>query len=252
IVVCSYGLYLFLIEPLSNQTRLRRDLASGSVAPWLDNKQWAGKRMTHTRAGKVVFLWLFVVNWWGAIWFFATDRGEKLWVESLPVILLCGLFLLIGMMMLWSAIRNSISWVRFGTTSLVIDTLPGRPGEVFKGRVEIGFKPDSRVQTKLQLTGFLRHWTQHMSAEGKRRINDRHDEAPFYEFNKRIKSVQIETNGRDFTIPVSLDVPADARSSGACGDDCEVVWKLVIQTRSPDGSSFDADFEVPVFGKTGA
>ncbi len=251
IVVCSYCLYVLLIEPRGNQTRLRREQASGSTMPWMENKQWAGKRMTHTRAGKVLFLWLFVVNWWGAICFFVTDRGAEIWEQSLPVKLLCGLFLIIGVVMFLSAVRNSISWVKFGTISLVIDTLPGRPGEVFKGHVEIGFKPEARARTKLQLTGFVRHWTQHMSTEGNRRINDRYDEAPFHECDKRIKSAQIETNGRDFLIPVSLDIPADARSSGACGDDCEVVWKLVVQTRSPDGNSFDADFEVPVFGRTG-
>ncbi len=250
LLICTYCLYALLIEPGSNKNRLKRQLASGNTMPWLENKQWASRQMSHTRAGKVLFLWLFVVNWWGAIWFFATDRGDQFWEQSLPVMLLCGLFLLIGVVMLWSAIRNSISWIKFGTSNLVIDTLPGRPGEVFKGRVEIGFKPESRAVTKLQFAGFVRHWTQHMSAEGRRRINDRRDEAPFHECDVRIKAAQIEISGRGFSIPVNLDIPADARSSGACGDDCEVVWKLAVETKAPDGSSFDADFEVPVFGKT--
>ncbi len=247
VLVCLYGLYVLLVEPHKNRTRLRRELGAGSNARWLENSQWANKRMTHTRAGKVLFLWLFVANWWGAIWFFATDRGAQIWEQSLPVKLLCLVIVLIAVVMLWSAIRNSISWAKFGTTTMWIDTLPGRPGQIFRGYLQIGFKPDPRTPTKLRLTGFVRHWTQRIAAEDSRRINDSHDEVPFHESETRIKAAQVKATGRWFRIPVNLEIPADARSSGACGDDCEVIWKLVIQTRSPDGSSFDADFEIPVF-----
>lgn len=247
LLICLYGLYILVVEPLSNRNRLRREIASDAAMPWLENSQWASKRMTHTRAGKVLFLWLFVANWWGAIWFFATDRGKQLWEQSLPVKLLCMIIVLIGVVMLWSAIRNTISWVKFGTTALLIETLPGRPGQVFTGDIELGFRPQSKTPTKLHLTGFVRHWTQRIEAEGHRRINDTHDEAPFHESDKRIKAAEIKAAGHCFWVPVRLDIPAGTHSSGACGDDCEVVWKLIIQTRSPDGGSFDAEFEIPVF-----
>lgn len=249
LLVCLYGLYVLLLEPSSNRRRLIRELGAGNTMPWLENQQWANKRMTHTRAGKVLFLWLFVANWWGAIWFIATDRGAQIQEQSLPVQLLCLFIFLIGVVMFWSAIRNSINWAKFGTTAMFIDTLPGRPGRVFKGYIEIGFKPEPRTPTKLHLTGFVRRWTQRIATEGNRRINDSHDEAPFHESEKRIKAADIKATGRCFRIPVNLDIPADARSSGACGDDCEIIWKLAVQTRSPKGSSFDAGFEIPVFEK---
>ncbi|MEO9875616.1 MAG: hypothetical protein ABJM26_17710 [Anderseniella sp.] len=247
LLICLYGLYVFLIEPLSNRNRLRRELARGTATPWLQNSQWASKRMSHTRAGKVLFLWLFVVNWWGALWFFASDRGQQIWEQSLPVMLLCVFLVFIGVVMLWSAIGNSINWAKFGTTNMFIDTLPGRPGQDFRGYIEIGFKPESRVPTTLQLTGFVRHWTQRIAAEGNRRVKDTHDEAPFHEREIRIKAAEIKATGRCFRVPVNVPIPARTRSSGACDDNSEVIWKLAIQTRSPNGSSFEADFEIPVF-----
>ena len=247
LAICLYGLYVFVVEPRRNRNRLMRERASDTTAPWLKNSQWANRRLTHTRKGKVLFLWLFVCNWWGAIWFFVTDRGDQFLEQSLPVILLCLVIVLIGVVMLWSAVTNSINWVRFGTTSLFIDTLPGQPGENFKGHIEIGFKPESRVPTKLQLSGFVRHWTQHISADGVRRVNDRYDEAPFHESEKRIKTANITATGRYFRVPVNVPVPGDARPSGPCDADSEVIWKIVLESKSPNGGEFSVDFEIPVF-----
>ncbi|MEM9471330.1 MAG: hypothetical protein AAGA00_05195 [Pseudomonadota bacterium] len=250
LAVCLYGLYVIVLEPRRNRNRLRREQASSASAPWLGNKQWASKRITHTRQGKVLFLWLFAVNWWAAIWFVAADRGEQILQQSWAIILLCLVFVLIGVVTLWSAVKNSISWARFGTTTMFIDTLPGQPGQTFKGYIELGFRPEAKVHTRLQLSGFVRRWKQRIATEGARRVNDRHDEAPFFNYEQRIKAAAIRETGRCFRVPVNLEIPNDARSSGPSGDGSEVIWKLAILSKSPDGSSFSADFEIPVFDAT--
>ncbi len=250
LAVCLYGLYAVVLEPRRNRNRLRRERASSASAPWLRNKQWASKRLTHTKLGKVLFLWLFAINWWAAIWFVAADRGEQILQQSWPLIVLCLVFVLIGVVTLWAAVRNSISWVRFGTTTMFIDTLPGQPGQDFKGYVELGFRPEPKVHTKLQLSAFVRRWTQRIATDGARRMNDRHDEAPFFDYEKRIKSAEIKETGRWFRLPVNLKIPSDAPSSGPRDDGSEVIWKLEILSKSPDGNSFSADFEIPVFDAT--
>lgn len=252
LAVCLYGLHVIVLEPRRNRNRLRRERASGGSAPWLGNKQWASKRLTHTRLGKVLFLWLFAVNWWAAIWFVASDRGEQILQQSWPLIALCLVFVLIGVVTLWAAVRNSISWARFGTTTMFIDTLPGQPGQDFKGYIELGFRPETKVHTKLQLSGFVRRWTQRIATEGARRMNDRHDEAPFFDHERRIKAAEIKETGRCFRVPVNLKIPNDSPSSGPSDDGSEVIWQLQLLSKSPDGNSFSAEFEIPVFDATAA
>lgn len=144
IALCLYGIYLVFVVAVRNRRRLRQQTSKASNKPWMDNPQWARKRIRHSKAGKVILMWVFVANWWGTIWFIALDKGSDLWTQSLPVALLCVVFVMIGVIMLWSVIRNSISWKRFGQSFLIIETLPGRPGQRFKGHIEIGFQPKDR------------------------------------------------------------------------------------------------------------
>lgn len=249
--LCTYGLYTLLLQPVLARRRLAQTRAGTNVQLWAHNSQWVRKRVIHTSIGAVLFLWLFTINWWGAIWFFALDRGDQLMKEPIPVLVLCAVFVLVGLIILRQAIRKMVEWLSYGRSALVIDTLPGRPGQTFMGRIETGLKKRPKQPFTLGLTGFIRQWSDKpdMPGDDVRRVGDVRDDAPFHEAEQMIApSGLIERDGR-IVVPVQFDIPDDAISSGLIESDAEVIWKISVRSTGEKDTPYTAQFEIPVYGK---
>ena len=247
--LCAYGVYAILLKPLLGQRRLENSRSKPGRQPWLDNAQWAAKRVTYSSVGKVVFLWFFTFNWWGALVFFAQDRGSRLVNESVPVLILCVVLVLIGVLTVHTVIKKTIEWLRFGRSALVIDTLPGMPGQTFQGRIETGFRKRPQRAISLRLTGFTRHWSEraYIPHEENRRVTDVRESVPFFEDEQKISPLKlVDMKGR-ITIPVRFDIPSGAPSSGLVDGDMEVIWRINASSTGKEHPPYEGEFDIPVF-----
>lgn len=249
--LCFYILNKILFLPLRNQARLSFARGRNRSTPWLENSQWANRRITHSNAGKVILLWLFVFNWWGAIWFFAQDRGVELLKQSLAIKLFSLIFILMGLLMLIFAIRNTLNWIRFNRSALLIETLPGRPGSPFRGTFELGFRPKYNAAVLVHFTAFIRHWRHLEHVDAARKLRGMQDEEPFHDVKVRIKTAGIQKAGEHFYVPVAMTIPRGSPSSGGFGEDSEVIWRLALYARTRHGAKFHAQFDIPVFNLNG-
>ncbi len=249
--LCAYGIYGLLIQPTMSRRRIARFRLQTVTEPWTNKRQWADGSITHSSFGTLLFLWLFAINWWAALGFMALDRGEQLMGASVPILVLLAAFVLTGLLTVHTAIAKTIDWVRFGRSTLTIETLPGRPGTMFKGSVRARFKRKPKRPIFVSVSGFTRQWSKsiHTPHEAERRISDVRDVAPFFELEESIATTQLNKVDDWTTIPVRFEIPSDVPSSGPAENDTEVIWKIHMRTTGKNDPKFAAEFEIPVFAE---
>lgn len=247
--LCAYGIYALLFEAAINRRRVRRLRLQNASQPWMNNRQWARGSVSHSSLGALLFLWFFAINWWAALGFMALDRGEQLVDASVPILLLIAALTLIGLLTIHTAIAKTIDWIRFGRSTLTIETLPGRPGAPFKGKVRARFKRKPKRPIFVSVTGFTRQWSKkvHTPNEEERLISDVRDIAPFFELEDSIATAQLNKVNDWIAVPVRFDIPSDMPSSGPAEDDTEVIWKIHMRTTGKNDPKFAVEFEIPVY-----
>lgn len=247
--LCAYGIYALLLEATINRRRIVRLRLQSVAQPWMNNPQWARGSITHSSLGALLFLWFFAINWWAALGFMALDRGEQLMGASIPILVLIAAFVLIGLLTVQTAIAKTIDWIRFGRSTLTIETLPGRPGTPFKGSVRARFKRKPKRPIFVGVTGFTRQWSEkvHTPNEEERRISDVRDVTPFFELEESIATARFNKVDDWITIPIRFEIPSDMPSSGPAEDDMEVIWKIHIRTTGKNDAKFNAEFEIPIY-----
>lgn len=249
--LCAYGLYALLLRQPLRRMRLERSPRPGQdELPWAHNAQWMQRRVIHTAVGAALFLWFFALNWWAVLMFAVQDRGARLIEEPLPVQLLCAVLVLIGIITLWVAIRKTIQWFTSGRSVLEIETLPGRPGGLFRGTIRIGFKPKGRKPVVADLIGFTRHWNEqtYLPHEEERRVGGVRDATPFLEEEQKIPRERLRVSGSGTAIPVQFEIPRDVPSSGLVDRGIEVIWKIRLRATTPNDADFQAEFKIPIYG----
>lgn len=249
IALCAYGLHAFLLKPWLDRRGLARRRAAQSREPWLDNDEWAGRAVSHSAGGALVFLWVFTINWIAVLVFMAQDRGRELLDGPVSVLILCSVLVLIGLISVWKVIERTTHWLRFGRSTLVIDTLPGRPGKTFEGTIRARLKHKPKRPVSVSLSGFRRVWTEraYMRSDEERRVGDVRDEEPFFEKEERIAVARLARAGETTEVPVHFEIPTGAPSSGPQETDAEVIWKIHAHTTGKNDDRYTAEFEIPVF-----
>lgn len=249
IALCAYALYAIVLKPVFGRRKLARQRQQTNALPWAHNPQWVRKRITHSAVGPAVFLWFFALNWWGAIWFVAAENANAIAEATVLELLLFGVLVLIGLITVRFAIRKTIDWLVYGRSVLVLETLPGRPGQTFIGRIETKLTRQFRKPVELTLTGFTRHWSEqtYIPHEEHRRVGDVRSAAPFHESSQKIPVDKFIQTPEGTAIPVRFDIPRDAPSSGLADGDIEVVWKIDARTTGKSQPSYTSSFEIPVF-----
>ncbi|MDA7949187.1 MAG: hypothetical protein MPJ78_17130 [Hyphomicrobiaceae bacterium] len=248
--LCGYGVYALLLKQVIGRMRLEQSRPKSGELPWAHNAEWLRREVTHSSKGAALFLWLFVANWWAVLIFAAQDRGAELANGSLPILLLCLVLVGIGIVSTWTAVRKTVQWLTYGRSVLEIETLPGRPGGVFRGTVKIGFKPKRGRPVFVDLVGFTRHWSEqsYIPHEEERGIGDVRNSVPFLQDEQKVSSNQLRGDGSGTDIPIQFKIPRDVPSSGLVDRDMEVIWKVKVRATTPSGTDFDAEYEIPIYG----
>ncbi len=245
--LCGYGLYRTWVPDKRKPDRPDPFTADGR--PWLANPSWAKGRVTHSPRSIALFLWFFAAHWWAAIGFMVADRKDAILEEGGPVLFLAAALILIGVITVWAALKRTVHWLSYGRSTLIIQTLPGRPGSVFESIVETKFKTKPKKAFLIQLTGFERHWTtaDHVGTDDLRRRHSVQDQLPFFEESTRVPPSKMTLNDGCVHVPVEFDIPGDVPQSGYADADVEVIWKISVRKTGRDDPEYESEFEVPIF-----
>lgn len=217
---------------------------------WLTRKDWPSGRVSHSSFIVVAALWGFSLLWCAAIGGIGAINRNKIaaaLAESWTEWVVPSLAVFLGIVVILCAIAATVSWLRNGRSTLVIETLPAFTGGRFRGMVEAGdilagkqsFKLTLACEEVIERTERIEH--------SRRRKHSHFDRVLRGSSTARVMRPATGSAGHGFRLPVDIAIPANLPGSRHLSDGTGYQWTLSIA--SDDGSSpvFGAAFEIPVY-----
>lgn len=204
--------------------------------PWMWRADWAQGRVRGGSKTEMIFAWCFALLWnaisspalifgWEEI-----SRKEDLWVLGLVL-----LFPLVGLGLLWWAIRAALRYRKFGVSEMQLDTLPGVVGGKLKGRISTNLKAPPRGGLSLSLRQIR-----------KVESGDSTTEKLVWEHEKSLSAGELSRDYRGVSVPVDFTIPSKCEPTDPGFPQEGVVWKLSAAA-DVEGVDFASVFEIPVF-----
>ncbi len=230
----GFGLLIFAIR---SPTPKDPDEPQFAEQPWLVNDAWQGGPL---KSGSKAAMW----GAWGfaTFWNLIAMPLPFLLVEEITVkknypALIGLVFPLVGLGLIYWAIRQTREWRRFGPTPLTLDPFPGSIGGHVGGTIDL--RQPFRSGTTYALT--LTNLESTVSGSGKNR--SRRESASWQ--NGRLAHAEPGPLGTRLSF--RFDVPEGLEASDAAqqGDDY-TIWRLGLEAEL-DGSNLDRSWEIPVY-----
>ena len=208
--------------------------AETDAKPWLARPEWVnGKIRSNAKASMYVAIGIAI--FWNLISTPILFMFDRIWDEQGAVGLLILLFPLVGLGLLYWAIKSAREWKRFGVTLLTMDPYPGSINGDVAGEIttSIPYAADLVVQVTLSS---IYHYTSGSGKNRSTRENVNWQEEGYATIIPRSNGSSLQFR---FTVPANL--PASEESSSAYN-----LWRLNV-TIKQDDTDLDRSFEIPVY-----
>jgi len=204
-------------------------------APWMWRDDWAEGKARTAGLPAVWTAWVFALVWSSissSVVFFLPRELES---DNLPA-LIALVFPLVGLWLIYRAVRLTVQRRRFGESTVRLDTVPGVTGGRLAGTLVIpsGFPPDAQMLLRLTCVNRWRT-TGRNSTSGESIV-----------WQEEMPPASVYSAGGAVTVPFTFEIPADTQPSVAGGSGTGILWRLSASARIP-GVDFEADYDVPVF-----
>jgi hypothetical protein len=206
------------------QTKAFRKPAGG-VPAWQQNPEWAAGRIGSSNKVGMWVMWGVAAFWNSISWFFAVMVFSEHKQPSPSWFVL--IFPMVGLFLIWQAIRQTRQWMKYGESYLELTDGPGVIGGTLAGRI--------------QLSRFMRvedGFRMRLSCMGIDSSGDSSSESALWQ-----KEMPSAAGGTE-TIPVAFHIPAE-RQETMSQQNYRIAWRLTA-TGQLDGAKYEAKFEVPV------
>ncbi len=223
------------------RTRSRRGVNRGASPdnPWLQRPDWARGHADANPGDGPAEYWTSAVLLNAIVWPVAViihgQPGAPLWAKVMMVALLAG-----GAVLMVFAVRRTMQVLRFGRTSLRLETVPIPLGRELRGTVEVRLPCPLPHGVRLTLTCVNRV----VCGSGK---NVSTSENVRWRGERQVSASEIALGPRGTAvIPVRFDVPSDMPPTDHSDPSSAVLWQLRAQA-DVAGVDLDEMYEVPVF-----
>lgn len=237
LVMCAIGFGMIILSirgPLKAPTALE---ASAPGEPWRWRPDWAAGRIVSADRQEYRFVWLVAIVWNLVVSYvcFVLPGG----VRGGNVPALIGLFFpLTGIALLFGAVKATLRWRRFGSSTFEMHETPAPIGGRLAGRITSERLPVGARSIRLHLA-CLRVEKHHRSST----------ERVIWEAERTLTDHPIHFSGG---IPVEFDIPADCEPSSAAGSGRSYIRWMLQATAELPGVDYAPRFEVPVFRTSAA
>jgi hypothetical protein len=208
-----------------------------SDKPWLLNDDWQTETLRSNSKNSMWGAWAFA-----ALWNLISSPTPFLAYREIVekenyVAIVALLFPLVGMLLLYWAIKRTLEWRRFGPAPLTLDPFPGSIGGHVGGTIELNQRYDSQARYQLTLTSI----SSYISGSGKNR--SRREKAQWQD--KLVAHSEMTATGTRLTF--RFDVPEGLGESDAEQDtDSYNIWRLNLHAELA-GPDIDRDYDIPVY-----
>lgn len=206
--------------------------------PWLMNKKWQTSEILSDAKGAVWGSFFFALIW-NAITVPSTIIAlPEIQREENYLALLILLFPLVGLYLIYMAVKTWLEYRRYGKTPLVMDPFPGSIGGQVGGTIDMRSRLVVDAKYKIHLVNVHSY----ISGSGKNR--SRKERVLWEKTVIAHAEPYLEGTRLTFAIDVPDDAcrPSDAEKSSSSYD----LWRLNLNSDVP-GVDLDRNFEIPVY-----
>jgi hypothetical protein len=208
-------------------------------APWMWRRDWVEGRIRGHSRSVTVLSWVMAVLWNGFMWpvllVLWGEPDKRIMVKVIVIFCLVGLGIL-----LW-AIKNTLGWIRFGTSVFELASNPGVIGGPLEGSIQTRLKrrPKAPIQVTLSCA---RRVTGETDEKGGTSVATK----LLWQGGCKVSPELLTEGARGLSIPVHIQIPADLKSTDLSDPNDQTLWTLGVSADLP-GVNFDTNFTVPVF-----
>jgi hypothetical protein len=231
----------FGYSKLQEQARVR---SMNPDSPWLWRKDWAASRVESKNKARAIGWWVGAVLLNMASLPFSLSALPHILGAQDPAYFLPMGFELVGLLVLFGAIRATLRLERFGKTYFEMNSLPYSPGGHLSGAIHVQMSADAPHGIDLKLSCLRRITT----GSGDNRSTQK---VTLWEDSKNISSASLSRGPLDTIIPVDFALPADAFVTDTSNPSDQVAWVLGANADVP-GVNYSDEFELPVFRTSSA
>jgi hypothetical protein len=235
------GLIYGSLRGYSMQKEQARREAANPASPWLWRDDWAAGRAESKNKTSARGWWVLAVL--ANMFLLPVSLGGifKGLETREPIYLMPAAMGLVGLLVLFGAIRASIRLERFGKTYFEMASLPFAPGGRVAGSIHVHLDTDLRHGVDLKL------WCTRTVITGSGNNRSSH-KMPLWEESKNIPATALVHGPLDTMIPVEFTIPTDALQTDQDNFSDQIQWSLKVNADVP-GVNYTDEFELPVFGK---
>ncbi len=203
--------------------------------PWLGQREWANSDVNCDTKKQARFFWGFALLWNMLTWPILVAIPEEL-SRGNKLIVLAVIFPLVGIYLVYLAIKSTLSWRRFGNLRLHLDPYPGSIGGQVGGSLRVPLAYDSRHRFNVNLLCLRSQET----GNGKHR---RRRETGIWQASGLAHNKAAPGGGTLLTL--CFDLPPGLPISEPHSDDYHF-WRLELKADLP-GIDLMRQFTIPVF-----
>ena len=208
-------------------------------SPWLWRQDWAAGRAESRNKASAIGWWVaaVLVN---MLTLPASLAGISQGLNKQdPAYIFPAALGLVGLTLLFAAIRATIRFERFGKTYFEMTSPPFSPGSRLAGAIHVQLNTDAAHGVDLKLACIRRV----VIDAGKNRSTQ---QVPLWEDEKNVPATSFIRGPFDTVVPVEFAIPGDAFQTDQDNPSDQVVWLLKANADVP-GVDYSDEFELPVF-----
>jgi hypothetical protein len=217
--------------------------------PWMLRSDWAARKVTSSALGAMIFMWVWVTGWWGAIAFIGTVNRDKI-LQAMKTswgdIAVAAIFVLAGLVGLMFAWQMTRSWWQFGRSTLRIDTLPGYLGDSFRGTVHTHYPGRPAQPMEAEIVCEDVRWITSRDSNG--RTSQRAQVTPVWSATQAIAPSRMLA-ARGLSVPIEVALPGDQPPCDLDAEGNGIQWRLHLRTHTDTTPAFGCSFDVPVYAR---
>jgi hypothetical protein len=236
--ICGMGLILAALFNIPRIKRRNRTQAENPASPWMWRSDWAEGRCNSKTRATLVNAWTMALLWnlisCPIFYFVPTDTYRR---NPLSVSVL--VFPIGGVCLLVWAIRETVASFEFGKTYFQMTDVPIAVGRELRGAIQARFrtKPEHGIRLKLSCVNIV------ISRSGKDQTTG---ESILWRDEHIVLPQGLYASPVGTTIPVTFDIPVDARPTDSTDPHNAIAWLLQAEADVP-GVDYKDIFEIPVF-----
>jgi len=215
-------------------------------APWTVRPEWETNEISEEPAD--ASLKFFAVFWNLIAWPMAGYvLYDAVWRAANPEwgVLFVLLFPAAGLLLGWLAVKQVLHRQKFGVSTLVMETMPGRLGRRLRARLRTGVPPgeipDDGVHVRLSC--YHRYVKVTRDSDGG---TDRDVQKDLKWRDEKHMRGQSRADGSGTSVPISFEIPADLPPSPPYETEDRILWELDASAEL-SGLDYKVSFEIPVF-----